>query len=52
MVMEYFTSNNYTHLNTVNRIEDWSETDIKVIVGVEQLPNVICFIGLRSYSSI
>lgn len=27
--MEYLTDKDYTHLNTVNTIEDWTMSDIK-----------------------
>jgi hypothetical protein len=29
--MEYLNEENYTHLDTVNRIDEWSLSDVKVI---------------------
>ena len=31
IAMEYLSSDNYTHLDTVNTIEEWTISDIKVV---------------------
>lgn len=40
--MEYLTEEKYTHLDTVNTIEDWNIRDVKVCVCVHVFMLGVC----------